>query len=421
MTTAHALSPGDQREAEALAVQLVATGTLEDPYAVYARLREIAPVFRCESLNGMWLVTGHAECAEAIHSPALGQGPKQMQRISQDPRLEGSRYLQVLQDMLPFIDPPQHTRLRGLVARAFTARRVEQLRPRLKDFVNSQLDRLESAGGAGGQADLVADFAEAIPVTAICEMVGVPGEYHGSFIEWTRKLAEASGPVVSDTAIREADIATGQFGRVLAELEDARRRDPQDDMLTDLIRAEQNGERLNHQELHATFMAMIGAGVETAVNLMASTVMALQRFPGAAGQIRDTPVDDDALADEFLRYDPPFQTTFPRVALQDTEVAGQRLTQWEVVTPVIGAAGRDPRAYEAPDEVRLGRPRMGKPLGFGGGLHYCLGAAIARLEVNTAVPALLRRFPELAVAGQPLRRGNMMVRGIGKLPVQLAG
>ena len=366
--------------------QLLTQPYPRDPYPLYHELRALAPVFPSDA--GPWILTSYDACAMAFRSPAFGQG-ESAELVRQDPRFEWSAVLQSLGQMMVFMDPPDHTRLRRIVSRVFSPRVVEQLRPYVQQVVDELLAPL-----AGSNADLVTEFADLIPVTVICELLGVPHEDHEQCRAWSEEIALAIEPVVPDEFLRRADAATNAYQEYFAALIAEKRAGPRDDLLTLLIRAEDEGDQLSNPELVAMATLLLGAGFETTRNGIAGGILALLTHPGELAQLRDDPALDRPMVDEVLRFVSPNQTSVARFALEDVDVFGTAVPKGALMAPVIAAANRDPARFADPDRLDIDRPDN-LPLTFAPGPHLCLGAPVARLEVELALCTLARRFPRL--------------------------
>jgi cytochrome P450 len=368
-----------------------------DPYPLYHELRNLAPVFPSDT--GMWILTSYSACALALRSPTFGQG-EAAKLVRQDPRFEWRAVLQSLGQMRVFMDPPDHTRLRRIVGRVFSPKVVDDLRP----FVQQVVDELLASFLAADEVDLVTQFADLIPVTVICELLGVPDADREQCRAWSEEIALAIEPVVPDDQLRRADAATTALAEYLRALVDEKRARPRGDLLTLLMRAEDQGDQLTNRELVAMANLLLGAGFETTRNGIAGGILALLTHRDELEQLRADPSLDRGAVDELLRYVSPNQTAINRFVLDDVDVDGTLVPEGAVVAPVLAAANRDPERFTAPDEVDVDRPDN-QPLTFGPGPHLCLGAPIARLEVELAVGTVIRRFPDLALldANPPLR------------------
>lgn len=405
-------------EAEGIVRELLVPFAVSDPYPLYRRLREIAPVFYSQAMD-RWVVTGYEACLELLRSPAFGRGSGDEQLIRKNPRFAESHNLQLSSDMLPYIDPPQHTRLRRLVSRAFTPRRVQSLRSYIADLASDLFDKMEAIEREEGSVDLVANLSEPLPIAVICEMLGVPHDDHSRFTKWVHAVAQAIAG--TEEALAKADRATESFVEYFAALESERRGARTDDLFSDLVNAQEDSDSFTPNELSSMCLALIGGGAETTTGLISNAVLDLHKNPLEADRLRADPDLDEQAIEEFLRFDPPLQSTFTRLVLEDTVLCGQLLSKGAIVVPFVAAADRDPSVVEDPDELRIDRDRSGlQQIAFGAGIHFCLGNALARLEGQVAIPGLLRRFPDLVVLDtDPPFRGNSMVRSIAKMQVRL--
>jgi hypothetical protein len=384
---------------------------IRNPYPHYHALRANDPVHR--SALGFFVASRHADVSLVLRDKRFGKDfAGRMTRrhgaaILEEPVYRSMRHWMLQQD------PPDHTRLRGLVVKAFTARRVEDMRPRIQVIVDETLDRIAPQG----HMDLIADFAYRLPVTVICEMLGIPREEHELFHAGARASGRLLDPVpLTRAEIDEANadnLASEEYFHALFEL---RRREPGDDLTTQLVRAEEEGSRLSNDELTANIILLFGAGHETTVNLIGNGLLALHRHPDQLRLLRAEPSRIGNAIEEFLRYDSSVQLT-GRVALEDTSVGGTALPKGESILCLLGAANRDPAVYPDPDRLDITRPNI-RPLSFGGGIHFCLGAQLARIEAEIAIATLLRRLPDLKLddAEHPAWRPTFVLRGLNRLP-----
>ncbi|MEV1064022.1 cytochrome P450 [Streptomyces sp. NPDC050263] len=375
-----------------------------NPHPVYARLREHGPVHRVrlpDEDHVTWLVVGHAEARAALADPRLAKDVSRLGGRFLDDRLIG-RHLLVA-------DPPQHTRLRSLVSRAFTMRRVEELRPRIQEITDELLDAMLPHG----RADLVESLAYPLPLTVICELLGVPELDRTEF----RKL---SGEAVAPTSAEAEHDAIVRLGEYLTELiEDKRCAGPGGDLLSDLIRTTaEDGDRLSPGELRGMAFILLIAGHETTVNLITNAVHALLTHPDQLAALRADMTLLDGAVEETLRYEGPVENATYRFAAEPLEIAGVPVAPGEAVMIGLTAAGRDAERFPAPDGFDIRRDSRGH-LAFGHGVHYCLGAPLARLEARTAIRSLLDRTPSLALDGPP---GDwvpgLLIRGMRSLPLR---
>jgi cytochrome P450 len=267
-------------------------------------------------------------------------------------------------------------------------------------------------------ADLAASFAERIPVAVVCEMLGVPESDHVQLLQWTHDIANALRPTVSDEVIERADRATDHFWEYFRALVKAKERHPADDLLSDMIEVRDGTDRLNDDELCGLAMQLLRAGSETTISVIAGGLYSLLTNPEQAELMRACTECRSTAVEELLRYESPIQLDFTRVVLADFELQGSRLAEGDHVVPMLAAANRDPRRFPVPDQLQVDRTGVTQ-LAFGKGLHFCLGAPLARLEIGVAVGTVLRRFPDAVVARPPQRRGGPMVRSVQSLPVML--
>jgi cytochrome P450 len=391
-----------------------------DPYPFFHLLRNHEPVHK--TAFGVYLLTRHADAAVAVRDPRLSSDERHSELyqafIEENGEPRGVFGDEMGQAVLLFLDPPDHTRLRGLVSKAFTPRVVEQLRARVEQLVNGLLDAVEARADA--HMDVIADLAYPLPVVIICELLGVPAADHVTFQQWSRELAGSIDPQPLRTPEQEERIhaAAEAFVEYFHELIARRRRDPADDLLSALIAAEEAGDRLSEPELLATALFLLIAGHETTVNLIGNGTLALLRHPDQLDRLRaDHSLDRNAV-EELLRFDSPVMIT-QRITLEEYEVGGTTIPARQQIIPLLGAANRDPEAFPEPDRLDLGREGAGRHLAFGGGHHFCLGAALARLEGQIAIGALVRRFPRLELAGEPVRRETFTLHGLEHLPVSV--
>lgn len=403
---------GAQRKTDdaPLAFDLTDRAFRRDPYARYAQLREADVLHRTP--DGFWVLTRHADVLAAVRDPRLSSNPVHQRARASERMLPflGEQGIQLLLTA----DPPDHTRLRRLANKAFTPRAVERLRPRVEEIVDRLLDEA-TAGGAS--FDVMADLAEPLPVIVICELLGVPEQDQAQFAPWSSTLSRIIDPDVDMAMLEQAIPAVLGFVQYFGGLIEQRRADPQDDLLTSLIAAEAEGDQLSPQELLAMIILLFIAGHETTTNLIGNGTLGLLRHPDQLEALRDDPELATAATEELLRYDPAAQLTV-RTATEDVELRGIPLARGESVVCGLAAGNRDPRVFADPDHLRLDRTFDDHHLAFSGGMHYCLGAPLARLEGQVAFTALATRFPELAlVDDEPEYREHFILRGLTSLPV----
>jgi len=393
-----------------------------DPYPVYAALRESNPVHR--SPFGFWVFTRHADCLAMLRDKRASSDGRNIDAtdfpaMRDREFIEGTGAGEMLAEMAPFIfrDPPDHTRLRGLVQKAFTPRVVEELRPRVEQICDALLD----AALERGSCDLVADYAYPLPVQIIVEMLGVPAEDHEQFRVWSDALARGLDPdfLLPPEAVQQRLNGILSFVQYFGGLIEQRRAHPGDDLLTRLLQAEEQGDVLTQGELLSTGILLLVAGHETSVNLIAGGALALIDHPDQLARFRDDAGVTRSGVEEMLRYVAPVQLT-GRVALEPIEVGGVVVAPGEFAMLLIGSANRDPAAFTDPDTFDVARSDNNN-LGFGFGIHHCLGAALARLEAQVALTALTRRARVIERSGDDLSyKENVVLRGLAALPVHLS-
>lgn len=390
-------------------VEAMSPAFREDPYPFYERFRGPAPLLRVA--DTIWFALGHADVTALLRHPNLStdesHAATEAGRTEEDPNRTRS---------LLFLDPPDHTRLRGLVARAFTPRRVDDLRVTTAAIAAELVDAMAAQQGP---VDLVQSFAYPLPVRVICALLGVPPEDEAIFTDWSRGIARSVDPSVLRTPAIDAGIAEARAGlrAYLGDLLAARRRTPGDDLLSALAAVDADGDRITSREVVALAQLLLVAGHETTVNLIGNGILALLRAPDQLALLRRSPELAGPAVDEFLRFDGPVQIT-QRVVIKDMEVVGCPVKAGDEIMLVLGAANRDPAAFPEPHRLDVTRDAR-RHVAFGGSIHHCLGAALARMEGQIAFAALLDRFPRIELAGTPTRRPTFTLRGLETLPVLL--
>jgi pimeloyl-[acyl-carrier protein] synthase len=380
-----------------------------NPYPFYRALREEDPVHL--SPLGFWVCTRYDDAVMILRDPRFGR--EGMAKLM-EARLGLTQDTSRARDML-FQDPPDHTRLRALVSRAFTPRVVEVMRPHIQEIVDGLLDRVDGARAM----DVIEDLAYPLPVTVICEMLGVPAADQDIFKTWStdiaRSLDAAILPADSDAIPRGRDARLG-LADYFRSLIATRRKNPKPDLLSALIAAEEEGNKLSEGELVSTCMLLLIAGHETTVNLIGNGLLALLQHPDQLRALRDDPGLIQTGVEELLRFDGPVQRT-GRMTTAEVEIGDKRIPRDSVVVSVIGAANRDPKQFADPDRLDVSR-KDNRHIAFGFGIHFCLGAPLARLEGQIALGTLLRRMPKLAlVSDVPEWRESSTLRGLKSLPV----
>ena len=380
-----------------------------DPYPFYARLRREAPVYRTRWVYRLpvWVVTRYEDVLTVLKDERFSKV-----YVSDIPFVP--RPIRALTRNLLNVDPPDHTRLRTLVSKAFTPRVVERLRDRIQNVCDELLD----AAAADGRMELVRGFALPIPLTIIADLLGIPDVERRQFASWSKKVVAGDTGRIVDAL--SAWVNMWRFGRYFRKLVAVRRLEPQDDLVTGLIAAEEGGDRLNEEELIAMLGLLLFAGYETTVNLIASGALALIQHPRQRDLLQTNPNLAESAVEELLRYTSPADFATPRTTREDVILGGTRIPRGAFVLPALGSANRDEAPFQDPETLDLTR-EPNRHLAFGMGAHFCLGAPLARLEEQIALTTLFRRFPDLRL-GAPrasLRwRKGMLLRGLEELPVE---
>jgi cytochrome P450 len=384
---------------------------IRNPYPYYHHLRTTDPVHR--SLLGFFVASRYTDINFVLRERRFGKDfVGRMTRRFGSEVLDEPVYRSMRHWMLQQ-DPPDHTRLRGLVVKAFTARRVEDMRPRIQQIVDTVLDRV----AAESHMDLIADFAFPLPVTVICDMLGIPAEDHAIFFSSARTGGRLLDPVpLTRAEIDEANARNLEVAEYFRDMFELRRRRPGDDLTSQLVQAEQEGSKLSNEELTANTILLFGAGHETTVNLIGNGLLALYRNPDQLRLLRSNPSLIANAIEEFLRFDSSVQLT-GRTALKPVTVGGVDVAEGNTVLCLLGATNRDPAVYPDPDRLDITRKNI-RPMSFGGGIHFCLGVQLARIEGEIAIATLLRRFPKLALDDpeHPDWRPTFVLRGLNRLP-----
>ena len=398
-------------------------GYFADPYAEYARVRETSPVN--QSLLGPWMLFGHDDVLRVLRDPTLSveeqhvvSNPLGEAMRSQIDELAGEMMTARTLSMLD-LDPPDHDRLRRLVAKAFNPAMVRSLIPRIETLVDEALDGMVERGS---EADVITDLAFPLPFTVISEMLGMPEGDRGRLRDWSHAMVKTLDPIITEEEVRAAfDASNHMIEHVLAAIE-WKRREPGDDLLTKLIVAEDEGDVLTEDELVAQVVLLYIAGHETTVNLIGNGTFALLRHPDQAERLRSDPALDENAIEELLRFDSPVQFS-RRITLAPLPVRDVVIEPGVFVLTCLGSANRDVEFWgPTANTLDLEREGAAQHVSFGGGVHHCLGAALARVEARVAIPTLVRRFPALAIAdpgAEPAWNGRIVLRGLDRLPVTL--
>lgn len=389
---------------------------LADPYPEFARLRCAGDVHQHDGL-GLAIAVSHRAASAVLRHRGLG-------RIWTDatPAERFVSFNLLHRNSLLENEPPTHTRLRRFISAAFGRGHVERLRPTVDKLAERMVAELADQIADDGVADLLAHLAQPLPVAVIAELLGVPEADRPKLVPWSDaivKMYEYDVPVERQEA---AERAAGEFVAYLRELADDRRAQPRDDLVSDLVaatRTDTSAEGLSPDEVVATAVLLLMAGHEATVNVIGNGVWALLRHPDQWRLLLDQPHLVETAVEELIRYDSPLQL-FERTATEDVEIAGFRVARGEKIAALLGAAARDPAVFDAPDTLDVTRS-PNPHLGFGAGIHYCIGAPLARMEIAAALRALLTRLPKLQLAAEPQRRPEFVIRGLRTLPVAVGG
>ena len=396
---------------EAIRLLITDPATRANPYSAYEHLR-VSGVHRSEF--EIWFASTYAACNQVVRHQKFRRrhGDSWERRAALSGSL-GRPWLEDQARWMLWLDPPDHARIRGLVSQSFNARYIEEQRPGIQGVVDGLVDKI----AGGGTIDFVQEFALALPMAVICDMLGVPPEDRHDFRAWTTGAGGTLEPMPSPEVQDAADRATEALGSYFSELIEKRRGTPGDDLLTQLIAAESEEGKLTHEELVSNALLLLAAGFETTTNLLGNGLLALLRNPEQWKRLAEQPELAGNATEELLRYDSPVQMATPRVATTDIEVDGLAIPEGDTVIAIVGSGNRDPERFEQPDQLDIGRADP-SPLSFGAGPHFCLGAALARLEGMVAFETLARRVPDLELVDQePTWLPTFNLHGVQSLSV----
>ncbi|HMF19817.1 MAG TPA: cytochrome P450 [Gemmataceae bacterium] len=388
---------------------------LANPYPVYHRLRSFSPVYWAEKLNG-WVVTSYDAVNTVARSPQVsnrGKSHVTQQRITD---FRTQLLLLPLSRNILSTDPPDHTRLRSLVSKAFSPGAVEAMRPRIQYLVDEYFDQAQRQGGM----DVIAELGRPLPIRVIAEMLGFPREDNERFGDWSDAVSVVNDWVgaITPEQIQTIGKTLTEFNAYLRPLIEQRRAQPRNDLLSAMVRAEEAGDRLSEAELYSNTLMLLATGHETTTNLIGNGTLALLRHPDQYRMLCDNQALVPQAVEELLRYDCSVQIGV-RKATEDFDIGGATIRAGQLIFLIWGAANRDPAQFPDPDRLDVTRSDN-KHVAFGVGIHYCLGAAIARLEAQIVFSTLARRFPQMRLATEQLEyRNNHNLRGLKFLPVTL--
>ena len=384
---------------------------IDDPYPALKKLREVGAPFWHEETS-MFLAAGFKDASAVLRNRTLGRifDPK-----TPESKWESFNWLH--SDSILDSEPPKHTRLRSLVMKAFNPKKIESLRPEIERITASLLDQAAQKHLNQGHFDLIADFAEPLPVKVIAHLLGFPEKDEHLLRPWSQaivKMYEVSPSIADQEAAQQA---SDEFAAYVHELMLERQTNPGTDLISDLAAVREEGEKLNTHELIATCVLLLNAGHEASVNGFGNGMVAALENKTQMAKLN---ADPDGLAltavDEFLRFDAPLHL-FARTATEDTEIGGVTIKKGQKIASLLGSANRDSAVFENPDELDLSR-HPNPHIGFGAGIHFCIGAPLARIEMSVSLPALIKRFGNLELADKPLRRQSFVLRGYDKVLVR---
>ena len=385
-----------------------------DPYPAYAAMRGRGRGL-VRSPLGLFATADHAVAASILRDRRFSSSPVHQRGYRPPSYPPGDPRAELPTADLLTLDPPDHTRLRRLVSGAFTPRAIAGLEPWIRD----NTARLLAAADGSAGFDLIDALAFPLPIAVICHLLGVPAEDRAQFRAWGHDVAATLDPQTAANAQAQTRAAELALTGYLQDLVRQRRENPDGSILSALIAAEEEGDRLSSGEAVSMALVLLFAGFETTVNLIGNGTVALLGDPGSWDRLRQDPALVPAAIEEMLRYDSPVQLT-ARIATEDVQAGGGVIPGGRPVIVFIGGANRDPRVFEQPDEFRIDRPDPGRHLSFSLGIHHCLAASLARLEARIAVEELTRRYPAAELAAPPVRRPLLVLRGFQSIPVRAA-
>jgi len=387
---------------------------LEDPYPVLSRLREAAPVFYDERLE-RWFVTRHDDVRACLRDKRLGRNfrhvlsPAEIGVPELDPRWQA--FWATERWSLLWLEPPEHTRMRKLVAAAFTPRAVEALREPARELARELLEPLAGSG----QMELLYDYAQPYSIAVICRMLGVPLDRHRDLLDWSHRIVKMYEFDVPEQNAVAANEAAAEFQEYVRALIAERRSEPREDMVSALVEARVDGERLTDDQIVSTVIVLLNAGHEASVNTLGNGMLAFAHHPEQWQRLVRGDVTASAAGEELIRYDPPLQLFERWVLTDDFAVGDVAIPRGEKLSLLFGSANRDPRVFERPDDFDVARENAAQHIGFGGGIHVCIGAPLARVELEASLEALRRYWPDFRLGSEPRRTGAFVIWGLAGL------
>ncbi len=380
---------------------------IADPYPFLARLRaEEKPIWHADL--GIYLAATHKDASEVLRNKSLGRI-----YLDREPESDWKTFNWLHSESILESEPPKHTSLRGLISKAFNRNRIESLRPKIREIVDELLTELNTLGPT---FDLISNYAEPLPVRIIAELLGFPRSEEHLLRPWSQAIVKMYEVSPSKVEQQEARKAAADFSQYVYDLMIARKSNPGSDLISELAQVEEAGERLSTNELIATCVLLLNAGHEASVNGFGNGMAALLNNQDQRDLLFKSPdKHSDTAVEEFLRFDSPLQL-FERTAKEDVEIGGVKIHEGEKIASLLGAANRDGRVFDNPDLMDITRS-PNPQISFGGGIHFCIGAPLARLEMSIALPALIKRFPNLKLSSEPKRRDSFTLRGYERVEV----
>jgi cytochrome P450 len=383
-----------------------------DPYPALKELRAQGQPVWHEGMQ-MFLAARHGDANDVFRNKSLGRIFKE-----KSPEFEWEIFNWLHADSILDSEPPKHTRLRSLVAKAFNRQKIEGMRPAVGRITDQLLETIDEKVNSGQTFDLIADYAEPLPVKIIADLLGFPESEEHLLRPWSQAIVKMYEVNPSVQYQNEAKVAAREFADYVRDLAESRKKNPTADLISDLASVEENGEKLNMHELVATCVLLLNAGHEASVNAFCNGMVAALQRPDQVALLRDDPraITDSAL-EEFMRFDAPLHM-FERTATADTEIGGVQIKEGQKIAALIGSANRDESVFSAPETMDLTRD-PNPHIGFGAGIHFCIGAPLARLEMSVSLPALWEKYPAMQLAGDAVRRPTFVLRGYESVAISV--
>jgi hypothetical protein len=384
---------------------------VSDPYPALKDLRSAGKPVWHEGMQ-MFLAARHNDANDVFRNKSLGRIFKE-----KVPEFEWEIFNWLHADSILDSEPPKHTRLRSLVAKAFNRQKIEGMRPAVERITDQLLEAIDEKVRSGQTFDVIAEYAEPLPVKIIADLLGFPESEEHLLRPWSQAIVKMYEVNPSEQHQNEAQVAAGEFADYVRDLAESRKKSPGKDLISDLASVEENGEKLNMHELVATCVLLLNAGHEASVNAFGNGMVAVLQRPDQAALLRENPraITETAL-EEFMRFDAPLHL-FERTATADTDIGGVQILEGQKIAALIGSANRDETAFSTPESMDLTRD-PNPHIGFGAGIHFCLGAPLARLEMSVSLPALWEKYPNMQLAGEAIRRPTFVLRGYESVAVQ---